>query len=100
MAQINKLTALQIKSAKPKDKEYRLSDGRGLYLRVYPNGTKSFILILSEGNKTIKQTLGLTSEITLEQARNIADEKIALAKSIPLEYRISKLTFGCVLFSW
>ena len=45
MAQIYKLTALKIKNAKPKDKEYHLSDGGGLYLRVYPNGTKSYILI-------------------------------------------------------
>ena len=56
MAQIYKLTALKIKNAKPKDKEYHLSDGGGLYLRVYPNGTKSYILIQYIGKKQVKQS--------------------------------------------
>lgn len=93
LAQINKLTALQIKKAKPKKREYRLSDGRGLYLRVYPNGTKSFTLIQTIDKKPVKLTLGLTTEITLEQARKIADEKILEVKNIPAEYRDRRVTF-------
>lgn len=32
----------KIKNAKPKQKEYTLSDGAGLYLRVLPSGKKIF----------------------------------------------------------
>ena len=79
---INKLTALQIKSAKPKDKEYQLNDGRGLFVRVYPNGKKSYILLINHNTKRIKLTLGDANIISLEQARKIADEKIAVIKGV------------------
>ena len=36
----NKLTELAIKRAKPKDKQYKLTDGDSMYLRIYPDGTK------------------------------------------------------------
>ena len=36
----NRLTELSIKQAKPKEKQYKLTDGEGMYLRVYPNGSK------------------------------------------------------------
>lgn len=35
-----KLTNIQIKNARPKDKMYRLSDGENFYLEVHPNGSK------------------------------------------------------------
>jgi hypothetical protein len=34
------LTSLQITNAKPRDKEYKLSDGGGLYLLITPSGGK------------------------------------------------------------
>jgi hypothetical protein len=34
------LTALGVKNAKPKDKPYKLSDEKGLYLLVTPSGGK------------------------------------------------------------
>lgn len=44
MARITKpLTNTEVKSSKPKDKEYSLSDGEGLSLRVKPNGSKLWI---------------------------------------------------------
>lgn len=33
-----KLTAIEIKAAKPKEKAYKLSNGGGMYLEVFPNG--------------------------------------------------------------
>ena len=36
----NKLTELTVKKANPKEKQYKLADGEGMYLRVYPNGSK------------------------------------------------------------
>lgn len=44
MAKITKpLTNTEVKQAKPKDKEYNLSDGEGLALRIKPNGSKLWI---------------------------------------------------------
>ena len=37
------LNDTQLKNAKPKTKEYSLSDGQGLYLRVKPSGAKEWI---------------------------------------------------------
>ena len=34
------LNNTQIEKAKPKEKEYTLSDGKGLYLLIKPNGAK------------------------------------------------------------
>ena len=36
------LTDTQCRTAKPKDKPYRLSDGKGLYLEIKPNGVKAW----------------------------------------------------------
>lgn len=86
MAQIYKLTALQIKNAKPKEKEYSINDGRGLYVRIYPNGTKSFCLQQLINGKRVRCNLGLVGEMSLENARNIAEQKIAQTKLTPAEY--------------
>ena len=40
MNRTNKLTELAIKWAKPKEKQYKLTDGDGMYLRIYPDGEK------------------------------------------------------------
>lgn len=36
------LTDTQCRTAKPKDKPYKLSDGKGLYLEIKPNGVKAW----------------------------------------------------------
>ena len=36
------LTNTEVKQSKPKEKEYNLADGNGLYLRVKPNGTQVY----------------------------------------------------------
>lgn len=38
------LTNTEVKQAKAKDKQYKLSDGDGLQLRVMPNGSKQWLL--------------------------------------------------------
>ena len=34
------LTVPQIKNAKPREKQYKITDGEGLFLLVHPNGSK------------------------------------------------------------
>lgn len=44
MARIVKpLTVTQIDASQPKEKDYNLSDGEGLYLRIRASGTKTWI---------------------------------------------------------
>ena len=62
----------KIKNAKPKQKEYTLSDGAGLYLRVLPSGKKIFFYQSKKGGKLIKKTIGDATLISLENARKIA----------------------------
>ena len=38
--QFEKLSAIKVKQAKPQDKTYKLSDGKGLNLEVRTNGSK------------------------------------------------------------
>ena len=48
------LTDTQCRTAKPKDKPYKLSDGKGLYLEIKPNGVKAwrYRFELREGDVT------------------------------------------------
>ena len=48
------LTDTQCRTAKPKDKPYKLSDGKGLYLEIKPNGVKAwrYRFELREGEAT------------------------------------------------
>uniref|UniRef100_UPI00356208A5 Arm DNA-binding domain-containing protein n=1 Tax=Pseudomonas sp. TaxID=306 RepID=UPI00356208A5 len=36
------LTDTQCRTAKPKEKPYKLTDGKGLYLEIKPNGVKAW----------------------------------------------------------
>jgi len=69
MKPTNRLTELSIKQAKPKDKQYKLTDGQRMYLRVYPNGSKYRQLqYWFEGKQKIL-SLGVWPEVSLKQAR-------------------------------
>jgi hypothetical protein len=63
------LSDLKCRTAKPKDKPYKLTDGRGLYLVVQPNGSKLWRFDYSYGEKRKTFSLGAYPEITLAAAR-------------------------------
>ena len=70
MKPTNQLTELSIKQAKPKDKQYKLTDGEGMYLRVYPNGSKYWQLqFWFEGKQKIL-SFGVWPDISLKEARD------------------------------
>jgi integrase len=73
---VTPLSHTQIRSAKPKNSEYLLSDGNGLYLKVKPNGTKQFIFNYSKPytKKRTNISLGLYPDVTLAMAREKALE--------------------------
>lgn len=68
------LTALQAKNAAPRAKDYELSDGDGLSLRVRPCGSKSWRFRFRLDGKQSHVSLGPFERVTLAQARQLASE--------------------------
>ncbi|EML6581566.1 tyrosine-type recombinase/integrase [Klebsiella aerogenes] len=69
-----KLNARQVETAKPKDKPYKLADGGGMYLEVFPNGTKSWRMKYRIAGKEKRVVFGVYPTITLADARSKRDE--------------------------
>ncbi len=71
-----RLTDKEIKSAKPRDKEYYLFDGGGLRLRVKPNCSKHWLFNYYRPNskKRANLTLGKYPDLSLAIARKQAQE--------------------------
>ncbi|WP_375752894.1 integrase domain-containing protein [Vibrio sp. HN007] len=69
-----RLSDKEIKSAKPKEKEYILSDGDGLRLRVKTNGSKLWLLNYKHPIKGKRTNLGLGKypDLSLANARKSA----------------------------
>lgn len=59
------LNARQVETAKPKDKEYKLTDERGLYLLVKPNGSKYWRLKYRIAGKENKLAIGVYPDFSL-----------------------------------
>lgn len=69
-----KLTDIACKSARPKDKSYKLSDGGGLYLEITPKGSKLWRLKYRFLNREKKLAIGPYPLITLADARARRDD--------------------------
>ncbi len=63
------LTDIAIRTAKPKDKPYKLADGGSLYLLVQPNGSKWWRYAYRFGGKQKLLALGTYPEVGLAEAR-------------------------------
>jgi len=68
------LTATEIKNAKPKEKKYKLSDGRGLYLLIQPNGSKLWRLKYRFNGKEKEYAIGTYPSVSLSKARERREE--------------------------
>lgn len=68
------LTVRQIDTAKPAEKDYKLTDGLGLYLLVKKSGAKYWNLKYRYGGKEKKLSIGVYPTVTLAQARIKRDE--------------------------
>ena len=66
---MQKLTAIQVDRAKPADKPKKLTDGRGLYLYLHPNGGKywRYDYAISGRRKTL--SIGTYPDVGLADAR-------------------------------
>lgn len=72
--QSEKLSALTVKQAKPKEKPYKLSDGKGLNLEVRPNGSKYWRLSYRYQQKQKTLALGVYPVVSLAEARELTLE--------------------------
>lgn len=72
------LNDVQIRAAKPTDKQYKLTDGEGMYLLVHSNGSKYWRLNYRFGGKQKTLALGVYPATPLAAAR----EKRAQAKQM------------------
>lgn len=77
------LSDLKIKSAKSKEKQYKLTDGDGLFLLVHPNGSKYWRYRYKYRGKEKLLAIGTYPILSLSEARNLRDEaKLQLAKQL------------------
>ncbi|QOP42473.1 DUF4102 domain-containing protein [Sulfurimonas sediminis] len=75
------LTDTQIRQAKPKEKEYKLFDGGGLYLSISPKGGKWWRMKYMFEKKEHRIALGTYPNVSLREARKQRDtlkEKIVI----------------------
>ena len=68
------LTDTRIKTAKPQEKLYKLTDERGLHLSVYPSGSKLWHVRYRFEGKEKTASLGKYPDVTLAQAREKRDK--------------------------
>lgn len=70
------LTNTEVKQAKPREKEYTLSDGSGLLLRIRPAGSKSWFFNYYQPftKKRLKYSMGEYPSVGLADARRKAEQ--------------------------
>lgn len=74
MSRVAPLTDNKIKSARPREKKYKLADGDGLYLTITPQGSKRWEYIYKIDKKQSSKAIGSYPTITLKEARVKRDE--------------------------
>jgi len=90
----SKLTAIEVKNAKPKDTPYKLSDGGGLFLLVNPNGRKYWRLKYRFAGKEKLLAIGVYDIVSLSEARDKtreAKKELSDGKDLTREKKLRKL---------
>ncbi|EKN3956474.1 tyrosine-type recombinase/integrase [Yersinia enterocolitica] len=72
------ITDIAARTAKPREKEYKLTDAYGLYLLVKPNGSKRWYLKYRYKGKESRIAFGAYPIVTLAKAREKRDDARAL----------------------
>jgi integrase len=78
---MSKLTAVQIRQAKPQAKPYKLPDGQGLYFHVAESGKSTWRYRFRMDGKESVCVLGEYPDMSLEQARKARAEARELVKA-------------------
>ncbi|AWX89580.1 tyrosine-type recombinase/integrase [Klebsiella quasipneumoniae] len=101
------LTDTKVRSAKPQEKEYTLVDGDGMFLLIYPNGSKYWRFRFRFGGKQHLMAFGVYPETSLAGARQKREEarKFVAAGIDPREHKRAvkeeqAITFESVARDW
>ncbi len=97
------LTDKGVSALKPRAKRYAYPDPElaGHYVRVTPNGAKSFAAVTrSPDGKQIWTTIGATDRMTIATARELAREAITRVRAGLPAIRATGETFGDVVANW
>lgn len=89
-----KLTDVAARTAKPKDKPYKLAAGGGLYLEVMPTGSKYWRMKYRYAGKEKRLAIGVYPDVSLKQAtldRDAARALLREGKDPSAEKRAAKL---------
>lgn len=83
------LTDVKVKTAKPKDKPYKLTDGGGMYLLINANGSKYWRMKYRFASKEKMLSIGVYPDVSLADAREKRSEarKIIAAGGDPGEVK-------------
>lgn len=86
------LTDIQVRTAKPTEKPFRLADERGMYLEVAVNGSKYWRLKYRLHGKEKLMALGVYPEVSLKEARDKRDaaRKLVAEGIDPLAHKKAK----------
>ncbi len=68
------LTDIKVRTTKPSDKPFKLTDGQGMHLLINPNGSKYWRLQYRFGGKQKVFALGVYPMVSLGEARRKRDE--------------------------
>ena len=63
------LTDIKCKTLEPKDKTYKISDEKSLYLEIAPNGSKYWRFKYRFAGKENRLALGVYPQVSLKEAR-------------------------------
>lgn len=96
----NKLTNLEVLNLSPKDAHYSVSDGGGLYIKVYPNGRKQWILRKSSNGKATSTPLGDYPKLSIADARAKASELAASFADGRKHTEVRPILFGELVDQW
>ena len=75
------LTDTTVRNTKPAEKPIKLTDGRGLYLLLKPNGSRWWRFDYRYGGKRKTLSMGVYPDVSLKDARNRRDEARKLLAS-------------------
>src|SRR3954466_1921713 len=77
------LTKAAVIAAVPERTRKYLWDGEtpGLGVVIHPNGHRAFIVQRGTGGKTVRRTLGMFPEMTLAEARKLAEVPLATIRA-------------------
>jgi len=89
--QIMRLTDATARNAQAREKTYRLTDGRGVYLEVSPAGGKYWRMKYRFAGREKRLAIGVYPEVSLKEARGLRDSawKMLANNVDPTQHRTS-----------